>query len=53
MMAGYAVLGEKITPAAVASLCLILLGVGVVLWGAARNKSSPPLRPDDAEETET
>lgn len=53
MVAGSAVLGEKITLPAVASLGLILLGVGVVLWGAARNKSTSPLRPDDAEETET
>ena len=53
MMAGYAVLGEKITTPAVASLCLILIGVGVVLWGAARNRSTPALKPDDAEEMET
>lgn len=53
MVAGSLVLGEKITLPAVASLCLILIGVGVVLWGAARNNSNPPLRPDDAEETET
>jgi drug/metabolite transporter (DMT)-like permease len=52
-MAGYAVLGEKITTPAVASLCLILIGVGVVLWGAARNRSTPALKPDDAEEMET
>ena len=53
MMAGYAVLGEKITTPAVASLCLILIGVGVVLWSAARNRSTPALKPDDAEEMET
>jgi hypothetical protein len=37
----------------VASLALILIGVGVVLWGAARKKREPALKPNDAEELET
>jgi hypothetical protein len=37
----------------VASLALILFGVGVVLWGAARKKAESPLKPNDAEELET
>ena len=53
LLAGGLVLGEKITLPVIASLTLILLGVGVVLWGAARKKSELPLKPNDAEELET
>jgi drug/metabolite transporter (DMT)-like permease len=53
LLAGSLVLGEKITLPVVASLALILFGVGVVLWGAARKKAESPLKPNDAEELET
>jgi drug/metabolite transporter (DMT)-like permease len=53
LVAGSIALGEKITLPVVASLSLILIGVGVVLWGAARRKNEPPLRADDAGEIET
>ncbi|MEI8294075.1 MAG: EamA family transporter [bacterium] len=53
LIAGSLVLGEKITFPVVVSLGLILVGVGAVLWGAARKKSEPPLKPDDAEDIET
>jgi drug/metabolite transporter (DMT)-like permease len=53
LLAGSLVLGEKITLPVVASLALILIGVGVVLWGAARKKREPALKPNDAEELET
>jgi drug/metabolite transporter (DMT)-like permease len=53
LFAGSLILGEKITPSVVASLIMILSGVGVVLWAATRRKAEPPLKPDDAEELET
>ena len=53
LLAGSLVLGEKITLPVIASLCLILVGVGVVLWGASRKKGEPPLKPNDAEELDT
>ena len=53
LLAGSLVLGEKITLPVIASLSLILVGVGVVLWGASRKKGAPPLRPNDAEELDT
>ena len=53
LLAGSLVLGEKITLPVLASLALILIGVGVVLWGAARKKAEPALKPNDAEEIET
>jgi len=52
LVAGSIVLGEKITLPVLASLSFILIGVAVVFWGAARRKSQPPLRADDAGEVE-
>jgi drug/metabolite transporter (DMT)-like permease len=53
LLAGSLVLGEKITLPVIASLSLILVGVGVVLWGASRKKGEPPLKPNNAEELDT
>ena len=53
ILAGSLVLNEKITGSTILSLCLILVGVGVVLWGASRKKTEPPLKPNDADELET
>jgi drug/metabolite transporter (DMT)-like permease len=53
LLAGSLVLGEKITLPVIASLCLILVGVGIVLWGASRKKGESPLKPNDAEELDT
>jgi drug/metabolite transporter (DMT)-like permease len=53
LLAGSLVLGEKITLPVIASLSLILVGVGIVLWGASRKKGEPPLKPNNAEELDT
>jgi drug/metabolite transporter (DMT)-like permease len=52
LLAGSVVLGEKITLPVIASLTLILVGVGIVLWGASRKKGKLPLKPNDADELE-
>ena len=53
LMAGSIVLGEKITLPVLGSLCLILVGVGVVLWGAARRKCEPSPKASGVEEIES
>jgi drug/metabolite transporter (DMT)-like permease len=53
LLAGSLVLGEKITLPVIASLSLILVGVGIVLWGASRKKGKSPIKQNEAEEIDT
>ncbi len=51
-LAGFLVLGEAVPATAILGLALILGGVGVVMAGERRKRSTPALRPDDADELE-
>jgi len=51
-LAGFLVLGESVPGTAILGLVLILAGVGVVMAGERRQRSTPALRPDDADELE-
>ena len=52
VLAGWAVLGEPVGIATLASLALILCGVGAVLWGESRKQVAPALQADDQDELE-